>query len=143
MMRDPNAETITNAELIAEMREPNMQNRTEQAMGKIHESFQLSNAVRLGNGGVPRPLTFDLLAELELALGQHTDGLLMHPDVLSTYEDLFCREGRDPQDRNVFLYSWRGMCIWTNGQCPQGTVFLLGRHSSGTVEDIATTSGAK
>lgn len=108
-------------------------------MVKTHESFKPFNAVRLGNGGVPRPLTFDLLAELELALGQRTDGLLMHPDVLSTYEELFCC-GRYPQDGNVFLYSWRGMCVWTNGQCPQGKVFLLGRNSSGTVEDIATTS---
>ena len=118
----------------------------------IHALFK-PFTVTLGNGGVPRPLTSCLLADLEFEVFHWSrqykephfwgkERLLMHPDVLSVYEGLF-NLGCYPQQDNVFLYEWRGMWVWTDALCPQGTIFMLGCNSSGTIVDIATKGAAQ
>jgi cytochrome c556 len=100
----------------------------------------------LANGGINRPLTFDLLANLEqlvfVASGQEPDVLLTSPGVTRKYEGMF--ESRrmtiDSGNASVPGYQgstsggvtgprtnlyWRNKPVIRDRRCPSGQVFML------------------
>jgi hypothetical protein len=109
-------------------------------------SFSVWAANVLANGGIPRPLTFDLLANLEqlifVASGQEPDALVTSPGVARKYEGLFetRRQTFDTGSTAVASYQgststgvtgprtnlyWRGKPVIRDRNCPAGTLYML------------------
>lgn len=100
----------------------------------------------LGNGGIVRPLTFDLLANLEQNIfttsGRQPDALICSPGVARKYEGLFetrritLDNGSSPvpgyqgstrtpytgPTTNLF---WRGLPIIRDRNCPANTIYMI------------------
>lgn len=94
----------------------------------------------LVNGGNPRALTLDLLANLEqlifTASGEEPDLIVTSPGVYRKYEDLFTTamrlmlDGRGPMSgfngsTPVGTLFWRGKPILRDRNCPAGTLYML------------------
>lgn len=87
------------------------------------------------NSGVPRPLTRDLLSEVEISVarkGAPYDVIVTTPEIVEVYGKVFIQMGSlgNPQingtvDLGFSGYEWKGRPIITDIDCPAGNMYFL------------------